>query len=105
MNKQAITPIGDLLDDLRQGRMVVLLDEREGRGNEGVVLVAAELCTSEHITFMARRARGLVCLALTAERCEQLKLPPMVDGGDGDGTRFTRSAARDMARTAPRSTA
>jgi len=91
VNQQVLTPIGELLDDLRQGRMVVILDEREGHANEGVVLVAAEHCDADHITFMARRARGLVCLALTRERCEQLNLPPMVEGGDGDSAQFTLS--------------
>lgn len=91
MNQQALTPIAELLDDIRHGQMVVFLDERDGRANEGVVLVAAEHCTEAHVTFMARRARGLVCLALTRERCEQLNLPPMVDGGDGDSARFTLS--------------
>ncbi|MFT7287542.1 MAG: 3,4-dihydroxy 2-butanone 4-phosphate synthase/GTP cyclohydrolase II [Halieaceae bacterium] len=83
--------VGELLDDLRHGRMVVILDDRDEQSNEGVVMVAAEYCTAEHITFMARRARGLVCLALTPERCAQLDLPPMVDGADHDAARFTLS--------------
>ena len=91
MNAPAISSIGDILDDIRQGRMVVILDEREGRQNEGVVVVAAEHCEASHITFMARRARGLVCLALTRERCLQLDLPPMVAGGDDDAAQFTLS--------------
>lgn len=91
MNAPAISSIGDLLDDIRQGRMVVILDERDGRRNEGVVMVAAEHCEASHITFMARRARGLVCLALTRERCLQLDLPPMVAGGDDDAAQFTLS--------------
>jgi riboflavin synthase len=57
-----------------------ILDERDGQRNEGVVMVAAEHCEPEHVTLMARRARGLVCLALTRKRCEELDLPPMVDG-------------------------
>ena len=91
MNQQVVTPIGELLDDIRHGKMVVVLDERGGRANEGVVLVAAEHCTAEHITFMARRARGLVCLALTHERCVQLNLPPMAGQDDKDTARFTLS--------------
>ena len=91
MNAPAISSIGDVLDDIRHGRMVVILDEREGRVNEGVVMVAAEHCEAAHITFMARRARGLVCLALTQERCLQLDLPPMVAGGDDDAAQFTLS--------------
>jgi 3,4-dihydroxy 2-butanone 4-phosphate synthase/GTP cyclohydrolase II len=82
--------VGELLDEVRHGRAVVLVDDREERGSEGVVMVAAEHCEAGHITLMARRARGLVCLALTRERCEQLALPPMVEGS-GDGARFTLS--------------
>uniref|UniRef100_UPI003F6B17CC 3,4-dihydroxy-2-butanone-4-phosphate synthase n=1 Tax=Congregibacter sp. TaxID=2744308 RepID=UPI003F6B17CC len=94
MSKQNISSVGELLDDLRQGRMVVILDERDekdARNNEGVVMVAAEHCSAEHVTFMARKARGLVCLALTQERCEQLDLPPMVAGNASDNSHFTLS--------------
>ena len=91
MNAPSIAAIGELLDDIRHGRMVVILDERDGQRNEGVVMVAAEHCDAAHITFMARRARGLVCLALTRERCRQLDLPPMVDGKGDDAARFTLS--------------
>jgi 3,4-dihydroxy 2-butanone 4-phosphate synthase/GTP cyclohydrolase II len=91
MNALMINSVGELLDELRQGRMVVILDERDEQKNEGVVMVAAEHCTADHVTFMARRARGLVCLALTQERCAQLDLPPMVGGGDGESARFTLS--------------
>nr|WP_202962425.1 3,4-dihydroxy-2-butanone-4-phosphate synthase [Congregibacter litoralis] len=90
----SISSVGELLDDLRQGRMVVILDERnekDARNNEGVVMVAAEHCSAEHVTFMARKARGLVCLALTQERCEQLDLPPMVAGAASDNSHFTLS--------------
>lgn len=86
-----ISSVGEILDDVRQGRMVVMLDERGDARNEGVVMVAAEHCTAEHVNFMARRARGLVCLALTAERCAQLELPPMVERDAGDTARFTLS--------------
>ncbi|EAQ98591.1 3,4-dihydroxy-2-butanone-4-phosphate synthase [Congregibacter litoralis] len=94
MSKLSISSVGELLDDLRQGRMVVILDERnekDARNNEGVVMVAAEHCSAEHVTFMARKARGLVCLALTQERCEQLDLPPMVAGAASDNSHFTLS--------------
>ncbi|MFK7828869.1 MAG: 3,4-dihydroxy-2-butanone-4-phosphate synthase [Congregibacter sp.] len=91
MSETTISSVGEILDDIRHGQMVVVLDEREGHSNEGVVMVAAEHCTSQHITFMARRARGLVCLAVTQERCAQLNLPPMVDGGNSDAARFTLS--------------
>ncbi len=91
MNGATMNSVGELLDDIRHGRMVVILDERDEQRNEGVVMVAAEHCTPDHVTFMARRARGLVCLALTQERCRQLNLPPMVDGSDGNTARFTLS--------------
>jgi len=87
----AVSPVGELLDDIRQGRMVLILDERDGQANEGVVMVAAEHCEAQHITFMARRARGLVCLALPREHCDRLKLPPMASADNEDGARFTLS--------------
>ncbi|WP_439107115.1 3,4-dihydroxy-2-butanone-4-phosphate synthase [Congregibacter sp.] len=91
MNDVSVNSVGELLDDLRHGRMVVILDERDEQNNEGVVMVAAEHCTADHVTFMARKARGLVCLALTQERCEQLDLPPMVAGKESDTSHFTLS--------------
>jgi 3,4-dihydroxy 2-butanone 4-phosphate synthase/GTP cyclohydrolase II len=86
-----ISTVGELLDEVRHGRMVLLVDDRDERNSEGVVMVAAEHCEAHHITLMARRARGLVCLALTRERCTQLDLPPMVHNSDDDGARFTLS--------------
>ena len=90
--------------------MVVLLDDDADSNNEGVVMVAAEHCDAGHVNFMARQARGLVCLTLTEERCSQLNLPPMVDEGLGEKARFTLSieaaegidtgiSAADRART------
>lgn len=97
MNDLVIDPVDELLSEIRLGRMVVLLDDDDATHNAGGVMVAAEHCEAEHITFMARRARGLVCLALTRERCEQLDLPPMVEGG-GEHANFTLSieAARGI---------
>lgn len=102
--------VNDLISDIRQGRMVVLIDDDADSGNEGVVLVAAEHCEASHVTFMARQARGLICLTLTEERCEQLNLPPMVDDAKGEKSNFTLSieasvgidtgiSAADRART------
>lgn len=110
MSQLTIHGVGELLDDIRHGQMVVILDDGDESSNEGVVMVAAEHCSADHITFMARRARGLVCLALSQQRCEQLDLPPMVDNDDGEGSRFTLSieaahgidtgiSAADRART------
>ncbi|MEM9256480.1 MAG: 3,4-dihydroxy-2-butanone-4-phosphate synthase [Pseudomonadota bacterium] len=83
--------VEDLISDLRQGRMVVLLDDDADSHSQGVVAVAAEHCSAEHVNFMARRARGLICLTLTAQRCEQLSLPPMVDDARGEKANFTLS--------------
>jgi 3,4-dihydroxy 2-butanone 4-phosphate synthase/GTP cyclohydrolase II len=58
--------------------VLLVLDQSDG-GQTGVVTMAAECCEASHVTFMARQARGLVSLALTEARCEQLNLPPMAD--------------------------
>jgi 3,4-dihydroxy 2-butanone 4-phosphate synthase/GTP cyclohydrolase II len=105
-----VNTVDELISDLRQGRMVVLVDDDADSRNEGVVMVAAEHVEARHINFMARQARGLVCLALTRERCRQLDLPPMVDGASGEKSNFTLSieaaegidtgiSAADRART------
>lgn len=105
-----LNSVDDLISDIRQGRMVVLIDDDAESGNEGVVMVAAEHCDASHVTFMARRARGLICLTLTEERCAQLDLPPMVDDAQGEKSNFTLSieaavgidtgiSAADRART------
>ena len=79
------------VEDLRAGRFVVVVDD-EDRENEGDLVVAAEKVTPEAINFMAREGRGLICLALTEERCEELELPPMVEENTSNfGTAFTVS--------------
>ena len=86
-----ISPIEDIVADMRAGRMVILVDE-EDRENEGDLVLAADQVTPEAINFMARYGRGLICLTLTRERCERLQLPPMVArNGDKKGTAFTVS--------------
>ncbi|OGV72490.1 MAG: 3,4-dihydroxy-2-butanone-4-phosphate synthase [Methylophilales bacterium RIFCSPHIGHO2_02_FULL_57_10] len=86
-----ISPIIEIIADIRAGRMVVLVDE-EDRENEGDLVFAAQFATSEHINFMARHGRGLICLALTEARCRQLNLPPMVQRNSTRlGTNFTVS--------------
>ncbi len=83
--------IPELLDELRAGRMVVIVDD-EDRENEGDLIMAAELVRPQDINFMVTHARGLVCLSLTRERCRQLGLPPMVrDNTSPHGTNFTVS--------------
>ena len=86
-----LNTVDELISDIRQGKMVVLLDDDADSHNEGVVMVAGEHADARNITFMARKARGLVCLALTEERCRQLNLPPMVDDAQGDKSNFTLS--------------
>ena len=105
-----LAPIPDIVADLKAGKMVVLVDE-EDRENEGDLVLAAEHVTADAINFMARHARGLVCLTLTEERCRQLELAPMVrENRSGTGTNFTASieaaegvttgiSAADRART------
>ncbi len=106
----AISPVEDIVADMRAGRIVILVDE-EDRENEGDLVLAADHVTAEAINFMARYGRGLICLTLSRERCEQLQLPPMVArNGDKKGTAFTVSieaaegvttgiSAADRART------
>ena len=86
-----ISPVEDIVADMRAGRIVILVDE-EDRENEGDLVLAADHVTPDAINFMARYGRGLICLTLSRERCEQLKLPPMVArNGDKKGTAFTVS--------------
>ena len=73
----AIHPTEAIIEDIRQGRMVIVMDD-EGRENEGDLIMAASIARAEDINFMARYGRGLICLTLTKERCEQLQLPLMV---------------------------
>ncbi|MES2261744.1 MAG: bifunctional 3,4-dihydroxy-2-butanone-4-phosphate synthase/GTP cyclohydrolase II [Pseudomonadota bacterium] len=102
--------IADIVADIRQGKMVILMDD-EDRENEGDLVMAAECVTAEHINFMARFARGLICMPLSRARSERLGLRLMVErNGSGFGTKFTTSieaasgvttgiSAADRART------
>ncbi len=79
------------LEDLRQGKMIILVDD-EDRENEGDLVIAAEKVTPEAINFMAREGRGLICLSMTEERADRLELPLMVqDNSSSFGTAFTVS--------------
>jgi 3,4-dihydroxy 2-butanone 4-phosphate synthase / GTP cyclohydrolase II len=105
-----IASVEAIVADIRAGRMVILVDE-EDRENEGDLVLAAEHVTPEAINFMAKFGRGLICLTLTPERCERLRLPPMVlRNGAKHSTAFTVSieaaqgvttgiSAADRART------
>lgn len=86
-----IAPVSELLEELRAGRMIVVMDD-EDRENEGDLIMAAQFVRPEDVNFMAREARGLICLTLTRAHCERLELPLMVsDNRSRHGTRFTVS--------------
>jgi 3,4-dihydroxy 2-butanone 4-phosphate synthase / GTP cyclohydrolase II len=105
-----LSPVPEIISELKAGRMVILVDE-EDRENEGDLVLAADFVTPEAINFMAKYGRGLICLTLTKERCEQLNLPLMTnENKSGFGTNFTMSieaaegvssgiSAADRART------
>jgi 3,4-dihydroxy 2-butanone 4-phosphate synthase/GTP cyclohydrolase II len=105
-----LNTVEEIIEDIRQGRMVILMDD-EDRENEGDLVIAAERVRTEDINFMATNARGLICLTLSRERCEFLNLRPMVSkNGAQFATNFTASieaatgvttgiSAADRART------
>lgn len=91
MIKMPIASVKEVLEDLRQGKMIILVDD-EARENEGDLTIAAEKVTPEAINFMAKYGRGLICLALSPENVEKLKLPLMVyDNRSPFKTAFTVS--------------
>ncbi len=93
-----LSPIPTLIAELAAGRMVILVDE-EDRENEGDLVLAADHVSAQAINFMAKHGRGLICLTLTRERCERLRLEPMTArNGTQHGTAFTVSieAARGV---------
>ncbi len=106
----ALNSTEEIIEDLRQGRMVIIMDD-EDRENEGDLVIAADKVTPDAINFMAKYGRGLICLTLTRERCQQLRLPLMVNANDQlESTNFTISieaaegvttgiSAADRART------
>jgi len=86
-----LSSIEEIIEDMRQGKMIILMDD-EDRENEGDLIIPAQKVTPEVINFMAREGRGLICLTLSAERCQQLNLPQMVSSNtDMHGTNFTVS--------------
>jgi 3,4-dihydroxy 2-butanone 4-phosphate synthase / GTP cyclohydrolase II len=94
------SPISEVIEDIRQGKMIILVDN-EDRENEGDLVIAAEHCTSEVINFMATYGRGLICVPLTNGRINKLNLDLMVDDNqDKHGTAFTVSVdAREETTT------
>jgi len=115
-DKIEFTPIEVILDDLRSGKMVIIVDD-EDRENEGDLIIAADKVTPEDINFMAKNGRGLICLTLTQSRCNMLRLPLMSTQNNGlEATNFTVSieasegvttgiSAQDRARTVKVATA
>lgn len=86
-----VATIEAAIEDIKQGKMVILVDD-EDRENEGDLTMAAEMITPEAINFMAKYGRGLICLTLTEEKCDQLRLPPMVENNTSAfSTAFTVS--------------
>ncbi|OIP45617.1 MAG: bifunctional 3,4-dihydroxy-2-butanone 4-phosphate synthase/GTP cyclohydrolase II [Desulfobacterales bacterium CG2_30_60_27] len=105
-----VSSIADVIEDIRSGKMIILVDD-EDRENEGDLCMAAQMVTPEAVNFMARHGRGLICLTLTPEQIDKLRLPMMVrDNQSPFGTAFTVSieartgvttgiSAADRART------
>ncbi len=95
-DRPVLVPIEEIIDEARNGRMFILVDD-EDRENEGDLIIPAQMATPDAINFMATNGRGLICLTLTRDRCEQLELQPMVrKNGTPLGTAFTVSIeARD----------
>jgi 3,4-dihydroxy 2-butanone 4-phosphate synthase/GTP cyclohydrolase II len=110
MEKSPLSSIPEVIRDIKNGKMIILVDD-EDRENEGDLCMAAEACTTEHINFMVTHGRGLICLALSPDIVDQLGLPMMVkDNTSPFGTGFTVSiearegvttgiSAADRART------
>lgn len=89
--KRAISPIAEIIEEAREGRMFILIDE-EDRENEGDLVIPAQFATPEKVNFMARYGRGLICLTLTPDRTEALGLDPMTPRNQTRmGTAFTVS--------------
>ena len=94
-----LNTVEEIIEDIRQGKMVILMDD-EDRENEGDLIIAAECITTSDVNFMATNARGLICLTLTRERCEFLKLPLMVDENNSPySTNFRVSIRADSGVT------
>ncbi len=99
-NPSLFCDVETALDEIRAGRMIIVIDD-EDRENEGDLTMAAEKITPEAINFMAKYGRGLICLAMTEERLDYLRLPPMsAENTSNFGTAFTESIdARDGVTT------
>src|SRR5213593_169737 len=100
MTNKPFSTIEEAIEDIRQGKMVVVIDD-ENRENEGDLTMAAQFATPEAINFMAKEGRGLICLALTPDRCDELGLDQMAAKNESPfETAFTVSIeARDGVTT------
>jgi 3,4-dihydroxy 2-butanone 4-phosphate synthase/GTP cyclohydrolase II len=88
-NERGLASVEEAIEEYRAGRYVIICDD-EDRENEGDLTVPAQFVTPEHINFMAKHARGLICISMTGERLDHLGIPMMVEGGDAHfGTPFT----------------
>jgi 3,4-dihydroxy 2-butanone 4-phosphate synthase/GTP cyclohydrolase II len=91
MNNKIKASVIEAMEEIRNGKMIIMVDDEE-RENEGDLVIAAEYITPDIINFMAKSARGLICLSLTAKRCDELELPPMVSNNTSPfGSPFTVS--------------
>lgn len=93
MMKEVRATVEEAIEDIKNGKMIILVDD-EDRENEGDLMIAADFVTPEAINFMAKYGRGLICLSLTNQRCDELNLPLMVDEKGNSakfGTAFTVS--------------
>ncbi len=91
LNIMKLNTTEEIIEDIRQGKMVVIMDD-EDRENEGDLLMASSAVTADDVNFMARYGRGLICITLTKQRCQQLNLPLMIHGTDViESTNFTMS--------------
>ena len=89
-DRTVFSTIEEVVADIRAGKMVIIVDD-ESRENEGDLIMAAAKVEPEHVNYMARYGRGLICLTLSRERCKQLGLPLMVSSTDKKlATNFTR---------------
>src|SRR3712207_3108141 len=110
VSERVFSPIEEAIEEIRQGRMIVVCDDQD-RENEGDLVLAAQFATPEAINFMAKEGRGMICLALTPERCDELGLDLMTAKNESSfKTAFTVSiearegidtgiSAHDRART------
>src|SRR6478752_3784332 len=90
-----LATIDEAVEDIRHGKLIIIVDD-EDRENEGDLVCAAELVTPELINFMTVHGRGLICLALPGERCDELGLPQMTERNTEElGTAFTVSIDAD----------